>query len=89
MRNETHAFIVRVWYEARDSTGNIVAWRGSIDHVGADERLYFQDLQGVVTFIQEQTGINNKQPPTGWQSSIKRIQDELKKFRSKLNFYRG
>ena len=62
MQGVTQAFIVRIWHEVLDDEGHIVAWRGSIEHVGSDERLYFQDLDRVVGFIQEQLGIEAKRP---------------------------
>lgn len=62
MQGDTQAFIVRIWHEALDDEGHIAAWRGSIEHVGSDKRLYFQDLDSLVGFIQEQLGIEAKRP---------------------------
>lgn len=84
MDNETHAFIIRVWYESQDNDGKVVTWRGSIDHVGGNKRLYFQDLNGAVKFIQEQSGIHGKETVHNWQSFILWIQDEICKFRRKI-----
>jgi hypothetical protein len=58
LENDTHSFVVRIWHELTDREGNIVTWRGSIDHVGSGERAYFHDLYGIVNFIQEQMGLN-------------------------------
>jgi len=81
--NETHAFIIRVWYESQDRDGKVVAWRGSIDHVGGNKRLYFQDLNGAVKFIQEQSGIYKKQSIHNWRSFLLWIQNEITKLRRK------
>lgn len=79
MENETHAFIIRVWYEAQDSEGKVLTWRGSIDHVGGNKRLYFQDMNGVVNFIQEQSGIYRKHKSNIWRSLLIWIRDGFNK----------
>ena len=57
MQGDTHAFIVRIWYEPLDDEGTRTTWRGSIEHVGSDRRTYFQALEELVRFIQEWTGV--------------------------------
>ncbi len=57
MKDHTHSFIVHIWDAAAqmpDQDGKAVSWRGSIDYVGSNKRLYFQDLDSIVRFIQEQ-----------------------------------
>lgn len=66
----THSFIVRIWHEALDGEGKIVAWRGSIDHVSSGKRLYFHKLEEVEGFIQEQTGLDPSRPGPGWKSTL-------------------
>jgi hypothetical protein len=83
LENETHAFIIRVWYEAQDNEGQVVTWRGSIDHVGGNKRLYFQDMNGVVKFIQEQSGIYKKKSPFNWRSFVIWIQNEITKLKQR------
>ena len=73
MKKDTHSFIVRVWTEDSDNNGAPVTWRGSIDHVGQGERMYFYDLEGIVRFIRDQIGIRTKHSATIWQSAIARI----------------
>ena len=58
MQGDTQSFVVRIWHEAVDNNGKVTAWRGSIDHVGSEKRLYFQDLQTIAEFIQSEAGIN-------------------------------
>jgi hypothetical protein len=74
VKRDIHSFIVRVWNEATDKNGVPVAWRGSIDHVGRGERLYFYELNGIVRYIQEQIGVHVKRPASIWQSTLTRIQ---------------
>ena len=67
VQSDTHAFIVRIWFEAEDDEEDVYPWRGSVDHVGAAQRLYFHDLDVLMRFIQEQAGINGEfpNPPIG------------------------
>ena len=58
VEGDTQSFVVRIWHEAVDGNGEIIAWRGSIDHVGSARRVYFQDLQEVTRFIVEATGLH-------------------------------
>jgi len=85
LKNDTHSFIIRVWYEAQDSEGNILVWRGSIDHVGSNKRLYFHNFDGIVRFIQEQSGVCKEQRSSVWQSSLIWIEDEINKLRKAIH----
>lgn len=76
MQGDTHAFIIRIWYEATDDEGNILAWRGSIEHVGSKNRRYFEDMDGIERFIQERTGIKTRQPRPKWKRLLARIWHE-------------
>jgi hypothetical protein len=60
----------------QDDEGHIVAWRGSIDHVGSDQRLYFHDLEGILRFIEEQTGMDAGRPSSKWKALLARIRDD-------------
>ncbi len=73
MQGDTHSFVVRIWHEAVDGKGHIIAWRGSIDYVGSGQRLYFYDLDGIVRFIQEQAELNPKGLGSKWRSLLARI----------------
>jgi hypothetical protein len=53
MLDDTHSFILRIWHEGKDRTGQVTAWRGFIEHVGAGERRYFVDLCEVGRYICE------------------------------------
>ena len=81
MENDTHSFIVRIWHEEDPSGEKITSWRGSIEQVGNDKRLYFYDLQGIIRFIREQTGIQSDQPPSWWQSLWSRLRHEFSIYR--------
>lgn len=74
--DETHAFIIRIWPEEIDKEGNRTAWRGTIDHVGTDRRLYFQDLDGIVRFIQEEIGVKKGRQRLSLKSLLPRIGHE-------------
>ena len=57
-RPDTYAFIIRLWPENADEEGRVLTWRGYIDQVGKQERLYFCNLDGIVRYIEEHTGMN-------------------------------
>jgi hypothetical protein len=59
VQDDIQSFLVRVWPEGVDSEGNATVWRGSIDHVGSEKRLYFQELAMMLDFIQQEAGIND------------------------------
>jgi hypothetical protein len=69
MQGDTQSFVVRIWQEAVDGAGNTVAWRGSIDHVNSAKRLYFQDWDRFVHFIQEESGVNDRWSSPGGTES--------------------
>ena len=73
MQDDTHAFIVRVWHEAEDTDGRSGAWRGSIIHVGSECRQYFQNLDGIVRFIEEQLGVSGRRRRRSMRSLLGRL----------------
>ncbi|MBG7609482.1 MAG: hypothetical protein IZT55_01310 [Anaerolineae bacterium] len=85
MNADTHSFIIRVWHEAQDSDGNILAWRGSIDHVGSNKRLYFQNLDGISNFIQEQSGVRKTKKGSLWRAPFIWIENEINKLRKNIH----
>ena len=49
MERHEHRFLVRVWFEpAGHADGQ---WRGEVDHVGHERRLFFSSLGDLVDFI--------------------------------------
>jgi hypothetical protein len=70
MHLDTQSFIVRIWQEAISNEDSTVTWRGSIDHVNSAKRHYFQDWDTVLWFIQEESGLREKEPtPVGMEKS--------------------
>jgi hypothetical protein len=49
MKRAEQRFVVHVWLEGA-ATGQ-GQWRGSVDHVGFDRRLYFSSLGDLTDFI--------------------------------------
>jgi hypothetical protein len=60
------SFIVRIWREAVDSAGAVIAWKGSIEHVDSDSYLYFQDLDLMARFVRDQCRLPSR--PTSIQA---------------------
>ncbi len=67
-RTEAHAFIVRIWRQEAGEGEDPCVWRGSIDHVGGGERLYFSDLAAIERFIREQAEIRLHRHASPWKS---------------------
>jgi hypothetical protein len=68
-----HSFIIHIWHE--DETGeNQADWRGSIDYVGNDKRLYFRNPEGILRFIEAQIGASLKPTPGIWKRFLGSIQ---------------
>jgi hypothetical protein len=47
------SFIVRVWREQGDHDSAASEWRGSIEHVGSTDKVFFRDLRVIVNFLKE------------------------------------
>ena len=77
MRGETQAFIVRIWDEALDDKGVPAVWRGSVQQVGSDRQFYFQELDAILRFIEEQTGVKTRRRTSRWRSWLARIRHEI------------
>ena len=64
---DSHSFVVRLWNDAGDTNGPVVdghsSWRGSIDHVGTGKRAHFNDLEHLIRFIQDSSGVRLQDPP--------------------------
>ena len=73
MQDNTHAFIVRVWHEPEDQDSLSGAWRGSIIHVGSECRQHFQNLDGIVRFIEQQLGVPNRRRRLSMRSLLGRF----------------
>ncbi|MCB9076070.1 MAG: hypothetical protein H6631_00595 [Anaerolineaceae bacterium] len=57
MQENNYSFIVRIWFEDAGPTLGHHAWRGSIEQVGQSNRHYFQDLNTLCQFIQDEAGL--------------------------------
>ena len=68
MEEKTDSFIVRISHGTPESERAVVTWRGSIEHVGSDQRLYFRDLAAILRFIQQRTGVAHKHSGSRWKA---------------------
>jgi hypothetical protein len=46
-----HSFVVRIWQEE-----SVDAWRGWVEHTRSGEAAFVQELEQLLSFIQERTG---------------------------------
>ena len=67
MQQDTYSFVVRIWPEAADSRGQVLAWRGSVDSVSTGERIYFDEIEDVPAFIRKQIGLADASAAPGLQ----------------------
>jgi hypothetical protein len=67
VKEDTHSFVIRIWQEETDRRGRAVYWKGAVDHVGTGQRLYFSDLDWLVEFIRERTGLEEGKRETLWK----------------------
>lgn len=66
MPDETYSFIIRIWADSVDDAGQPANWRGYIDLVGGEKRLYFQELESVTHFINQQAHLPANRPRPWW-----------------------
>jgi hypothetical protein len=52
LEDHSASFIVRVWRELGEGEQPSQEWRGSIEHVGSGERVFFRNLRSIATFMQ-------------------------------------
>jgi hypothetical protein len=63
VRADSFSFIVRVWKESSAAVDvKPAGWRGSIEQVGLNQRVYVHNLESILAFIQEQTGMQVERP---------------------------
>jgi len=60
MARTEHRFIVRVWLE--EGVGPEGSWRGAVDHLGHDRKLYFSSLGDLVDFIHARMSADGTDP---------------------------
>jgi len=61
---QAHAFVVRIWWEPGLTRPNgHPLWRGYIQHAASGRSRFFQSLDELLRFIQEQTGELKPMPP--------------------------
>ena len=45
---KNHSFIMRLWWEDDGESGE---WRGSIEHVASNTRIYFRNFETAIQFV--------------------------------------
>ena len=49
--DNTHVFIIRIWFERREIEGAAELWRGVIEHVPGGRRCYVNDIDAISDFL--------------------------------------
>ena len=66
MPGDTYSFVIRIWADSVDEAGRPANWRGYIDLVGGDQRLYFQELESIPPFIKHQVNLPDNRSRRWW-----------------------
>ncbi len=66
-KENTHVFVVRIWWEPREIEGAIPKWRGMIEHVPGDKRRYLEELDEIIAFISPYVGQAGTIPSIRWR----------------------
>jgi hypothetical protein len=45
-------FVVRIWREPREIEQAPVIWRGVVEHISSGSKLYFENLEEIIRFIE-------------------------------------
>ena len=80
MDSQNYSFVVRVWFESAYGDGKDAVWRGSIEQVGTNCRIYFSELDGITRFIQTQIHVETPAPPSNWRIALELIQNGFQNF---------
>jgi hypothetical protein len=89
LQSQHYSFVVRVWLEGTYSEQETAMWRGSIERVGSDGRMYFSDFDGITRYIQTQIGVQKPPPPTGWRLGLEHIKNGVQKLWNRLLHQNG
>ena len=54
MERREHRFVVHIWFETGGRSDG--QWRGAVEHLGNDRRLYFSSLGDLTDFIKVRIG---------------------------------
>jgi hypothetical protein len=49
--DNTHVFIIRIWFERREIEGATEEWRALIEHMPSGHRRYLKDLDAILNFM--------------------------------------
>lgn len=89
MQSQHYSFVVRVWLEGTYSEQENAVWRGSIEQVGSDGRMYFSDLDGITRYIQAHIGMKDSPPLTGWRSGLEHLKHGIQKLWKRVLHHNG
>ena len=49
--DNTHVFIIRIWFERREFEGVAEPWRGVIEHIPSGQRHYVKEIDTILNFM--------------------------------------
>lgn len=78
---DSFSFIVRVWKESNTTPDeNPASWRGSIERVGLNQRMYIHRLESIQAFIEEQIGMRARRlhPKQAFLEFVRNLWDTIR-----------
>ena len=51
LEDNTHVFIIRIWFERREIEGAAEPWRGVIEHMPSSRRHYVKEIDAILDFL--------------------------------------
>ena len=66
--DRTASFVVRIWRELSSDPSAAPEWRGSVECVSTEERMYFREFAALESFLRgrlSQIGVNTGDDPAG------------------------
>jgi hypothetical protein len=49
--DNTHVFIIRIWFERREIEGTAELWRGVIEHMPSGRHHYVKEMDAIFNFM--------------------------------------
>jgi hypothetical protein len=80
LHSQNYSFVVRVWLDSTYGDKSSAIWRGSIEQVGTDSRIYFSDLEGITRCVQTMISLEAPAPPSKWRLAVESVHNGFQKF---------
>jgi hypothetical protein len=84
LSDQNYSFVVRVWLESSDRADRKRSvWRGSVEQIGNNQRVYFSEFNEISRFIEEQIKFQATAPSSNLRRLLEKIKSVLKEYSKK------